>query len=70
VSWDRFDVFFHHAFIAFGGNLLAAGLSSFAALLPSIGFLLVVGHLVSNCDLRCIVALVGITAYLAIRLVT
>jgi hypothetical protein len=49
---------------------LAAGLSSFAVLFPSIGFLLVVGHLVSNCDLRCIIALAGIAAYLAICPVT
>ena len=66
VYWDSSVVFSHHAFIAFGGNLLAAGLSSFAILFPSIGFLLAVGHLVSNCDLRCIIALVEITAYLAI----
>ncbi len=33
-------MFFHHVFIAFGGNPLAAGLSSFAILFPSIGFLL------------------------------
>jgi hypothetical protein len=63
-------VFSHRAFIAFGGNPLTAGLSSFAVLFPSIGFLLAVGHLVSNCDLRSIVALVGITAYLAIPTVT
>jgi hypothetical protein len=63
-------VFSHHTFIAFGGDLLAAGLSSFAILFPSIGFLLVVGHLVSNCDLRYIVALVGIAAYLVICPVT
>ncbi len=63
-------MFFHHAFIAFGGDPLAAGLSSFAILFPSIGFLLVVGHLVSNCDLRCVVALLGIAAYLAIRPIT
>ncbi len=59
-------MFFHHAFIVFGGNLLGAGLSSFAILFPSIGFLFVIGHLVSNCDLRCIIALAGIAAYLAI----
>jgi hypothetical protein len=59
-------VFSHHAFIAFGGDLLVAGLSSFAVLFPSIGFLLVVGHLVSNCDLRCVIALVEIAYYLAI----
>jgi hypothetical protein len=63
-------VFSHHAFITFGGDTLAAGLSSFAVLFPSIGFLLVVGHLVSNCDLRCVIALVGIAAYLAIFPVT
>ncbi len=63
-------MFSHHAFIAFGGDPLAAGLSSFAFLFPSIRFLLVVGHLVSNCDLRCIVALAGIPAYLAICPVT
>jgi hypothetical protein len=66
VSWDSSVVFSHHAFVAFGGNPLAAGLSSFAIFFPYIGFLLVVGHLVSNCDLWCIVALAGITAYLAI----
>jgi hypothetical protein len=63
-------VFSHHAFIAFGGDPLVAGLSSFAVLFPSIGFLLVVGHLVSNCDLRCVIALAGIAAYLAICPVT
>ncbi len=57
-------MFSHHAFIAFGGNPVAAGQSSVAVLFPSIRFLLAVGHLVSNCDLRCIVALVGIAAYL------
>jgi hypothetical protein len=60
----------HHAFIAFVGNWLAAGLSTFAVLFPSIRFLLAVGHLVSNCDLRCIVALAGIAAYLAICPIT
>ncbi len=70
MTWDSSAVFSHHAFIAFGGDPLAAGLSSFAVLFPSIGFLLVVGHVVPNCDLRCIVALVGIAAYLAIRPVT
>ncbi len=63
-------MFSHHAFIAFGGDPLAAGLSFFAILFLSIGFLLVVGHLVSNCDSRCIVALGGIAAYLVIRPVT
>ncbi len=63
-------MFSHHAFIAFGGDPLVAGLSSFAVLFPSIGFLLVVGHLVSNCDLRCILALMGIAAYLVIPPVT
>ncbi len=63
-------MFSHHAFIAFAGNQLAAGLSTFAILFPSIGFLLAVRHLVSNCDLRCIVALAGIAAYLAICPVT
>jgi hypothetical protein len=53
-------VFPHHAFIAFGGNPLAAGLRSFAILFPSVEFLLAVGHLVSNCALRCIIALVGV----------
>jgi hypothetical protein len=70
VYCDNSVVFSHHAFIAFRGNLFAAGLSSFAVLFPSIGFLLAVGHLVSNCDLRCIVALVGIADYLVIRPVT
>ncbi len=60
----------YHAFIAFAGNQLAAGLSTFAILFPSIGFLLAVGYLVSNCDLRCIIALAGIAAYLAICPVT
>ncbi len=59
-------MFSHHTFIAFEGNQLVAGLSTFAVLFPSIEFLLVVGHLVSNCDLRCIIALAGIAAYLAI----
>jgi hypothetical protein len=63
-------VFPYHAFIAFRGNLLAAGLNSFAVLIPVNGFLLVVGYLVSNCDLRCIIALVGIAANLAIHPVT
>jgi hypothetical protein len=63
-------VFSHHAFITFGGDPLAAGLSSFAILFSSIGFLLVVGHLVFNCDLRCIIALAGIAAYLAICPIT
>ncbi len=63
-------MFFHNAFIAFGGDLLVAGLSSFAVLFPSNGFLLVVGHLVSNCDVRCAVALMGITAYLVIHPIT
>jgi hypothetical protein len=63
-------VFSHHAFIAFGGDPLAADLSSFAVLFPSIGFLLVVGHLVSNCSVRCLVALAGIAAYLAVHPVT
>ena len=49
---------------------LVAGLSSFAILFPSIGFLLAVGHLVSDCDLRRIVALAGIAAYLAIHPIT
>ena len=70
MTWDSSVVFSHHAFITFGGDPLAAGLSSFAILFPSIGFLLVVGHLVSNCDLRCVVALAGIGAYLVIRPVT
>ncbi len=63
-------MFSHHAFIAFGGNPLAAGLNSFAVLIPSNEFLLAVGYLVSNCDLRCIVALAGIAAYLAVHPVT
>jgi hypothetical protein len=67
VSWDSSVVFSHHACFAFGGNPFAAGLSPFAILFPSIGFLLVVGHLVANCELRCIVALAGIAAYLAIH---
>jgi hypothetical protein len=70
VYWDSSVVFSHHAFIAFGGNLLAVGLGSFAILFPSSGFLLAVGYLVSNSDLRCIVALAGIAAYLAIRPIT
>ncbi len=63
-------MFSHHTLIAFGGDLLAADLISFFVLFPAIGFVLVVGHLVSNCDLRCIIALEGIAAYLAIRPVT
>ncbi len=63
-------VFSHHAFIPFAGNQLAAGLNTFAILFPSIGFLLAVGHLVSNFDLRCIVALTGNAAYLAICPIT
>jgi hypothetical protein len=66
VTWDNAVLFSHHACIAYGGDPLVAGLSSFAVLFPSIGFLLVVGHLVSNCDLRCFVALMGTAAYLAI----
>ncbi len=60
-------MFSHFAFIAFVGNQLAADLSTFAILFPS---LLAVGYLVSNCDLRCTVALAGITAYLPICPVT
>jgi hypothetical protein len=63
-------VFSHHAFIAFAGNQLAAGLSTFAILFSSVGFLLAVGYLVFNCDLRYIVALAIIAAYLAICPVT
>jgi hypothetical protein len=70
VYWDSSVVFFYHAFIGFGGNPLLADLSSFAVLFPSSGFLLDVGYLVSNRDLRCIVALAGITAYLAIPPIT
>ncbi len=70
MTWDSSVVFSHHAFIAFGGDPLVAGLSSFAVLVPSIGFLLVVGHLVSNWDVRCIVALAGIAAYLEICPIT
>jgi hypothetical protein len=43
-----------------------AGLNSFCRLVSLYGFLLAVGYLVSNCDLRCFVALVEIAAYLAI----
>ncbi len=63
-------MFFHHAFIAFAGIQLAAGLSTLTILFPSIRFQLAVGYLVSNCDLWCIVALAGIAAYLAISPVT
>jgi hypothetical protein len=70
MTWDSSVVFSHHAFIAYGGDLLVAGLSSFAVLFPSIGVLLVVGHLVSNGDLRCVVDLAVIAAYLAIRPIT
>ncbi len=63
---DSSVVFSHHAFIAFVVNQLAAGFCTFAVLFPSIGFLLAVGYLVSNCDLRCIVALAGSAAYSAI----
>ncbi len=44
---------------------MAAGLNSFAVLFPSNGFLLAVEYLVSNCDLRCFVALAGIAGCLA-----
>ncbi len=70
MHWDSSVVFSHHTFIAFGGNWLVAGLSSFAVLFPSIGSLLAVGHLVSYCNLRCILALAGIAAYLAICPIT
>jgi hypothetical protein len=70
VYWDGVVVFYHHGLIAFVGNQLAAGLNTFAVLFPAFGLLLAVGYLVSNCDLRCIAALVGITAYLAICLAT
>ncbi len=63
-------MFSHHAFIAFVGNQLAAGLSTFAVVFLSIGSLSAVGHLVSNCDLRCIIALAGIAAYLAVCPIT
>jgi hypothetical protein len=45
-------VFSHLAFIAFVGNLLVAGLNTFAVLFPPFRFLIVVGYLVTNCDLR------------------
>ncbi len=67
---DSSVVFSHHAFIAFRGNPLAAGLNSFAVLFPSNGFLLAVGYLVPNFELRCILALAGIDAYLAICPIT
>ncbi len=63
-------MFSHYAFITFAGNQLAEGLIPFTILFPSIGFLLAVGHLVSNCDLRCIVALAGTAALLAICPIT
>ncbi len=63
-------MFSHHAFIAFWGNPLVAGLNSFAILFPSNRFLSAVGYLVSDCDLRCFVALAEIAAYLAICPVT
>ncbi len=63
--WDSSVVFSHHTFIAFVGNQLAVGLNTFAILFPTFEFLLAVGYLVSTCDFRCIVALVGIAAYLA-----
>jgi hypothetical protein len=43
-----------------------AGLNIIAVLFPAFGFLLVVGYLVTNCDLRCFVSLAEIVAYLAI----
>ncbi len=43
-----------------------AGLNTFDILFPTFGFLLVVGYLVSNCDLRCIISVAGIATYLAI----
>ncbi len=68
MYWDSSVVFTYHALIAFFvGNQLAAGLSTFAVLFPSIGFLLAVGYLVPNYDL---VALAGITAYLTICPIT
>jgi hypothetical protein len=66
VYWDSSVVFSHHALIAFVGNQFAAGLNTFAVLFPAFRFPLAVGYLVSNCDLKCIVALAGIAAYLAI----
>jgi hypothetical protein len=67
VSLDSSVVFSYLAFIAFMGNLLVAGLNTFAILFPAFGFLLIVGYLVTNCDLRLIVSLAGNAAgYLAI----
>ncbi len=68
--WDSSVVFSNHTFIAFAGKQLAAGLRTFAVLFPSIGFLLAVGCLVSDGDLRCIKALAGIAACLVICPVT
>jgi hypothetical protein len=59
-------VFSHHAFIAFGGIHWQQVLTH-RHLVSLYGFLLAVGYLVSNCDLRCFVALGGIAAYLAIH---
>ncbi len=49
VYWDSSVVFSHHTLIAFAENQLVAGLSTFAVLFPSIGFLFAVGYLVCVC---------------------
>ncbi len=49
---------------------MVAGLSTFAILFLSIEFLLAVGHFVPNYDLRGIVALAWIAAYLVICPIT
>jgi hypothetical protein len=66
----KFCIVFPSRIHCLWGNLFAAGLISFAILVPFDGFLLAVGYLVSNCNLRCIVAFAGIAAYLVIHPVT
>ncbi len=43
-----------------------ACLDTVAVLFPAFGFLLVIGYLVTICDLRCFVSLSGIASYLVI----
>ncbi len=52
MYWGSSVVFSYHAFIAFVGNQLVAGLNTFAILFPAFEFLLAVGCPVYNCDLR------------------
>ncbi len=39
------------------------GLNTVALLFPAFGFLLDIGYLMTNCDLRCFVSLAGITVF-------